>query len=820
MTGEQLFPAGTFVTRRNLLLALCLSVLLTGVYWFTYSGRFLSNDETAMFDAAESLVRRGNTRLTYTFNLRIIRDYTIAEQPNTPLADSEPLQLILAGALFALAERLPGVGLVHAVWLLNVLVCAAAGGVLFLYARLLGYSERTAAAGALLFGLGTVAWPYSKVFFREPLVLLLLLSAALCLTVWRSCWRTLRGGLWLAGFTFFFLLALLTKEAALLSVPIYLVIALPRVSLRRGWGRLAALAVLAAMLVLVVAAALNAVLGVIEVPRSYDPLARLQAVAGKEEFIAYALLSYLFSPGRGVFAFSPVLLLGIPGVVILIRARRWREALVPLTTLAVFVVGYAVLRHEHWYGGLAWGPRYLVPATSLLMLAALPALAALEKVKPAHPARIGAAILVLLSVWVQLNGVLISQAAYYEALKQHAGAVAWQEGTWQLALTPLVVIPGLLGTQPLDFAWLRVAPEGYVLAALAALLASGGGAALWYWLRREVVPRRAGWLTVAVLLVGTVAALYGGLRSIYRDPAYMGDFQPLNDLAEQLPNYVREEDILVLASPEYQYYIMNTYRGRALVYTLPMAPGERPSPEQPPVITSNNPDMLLEPRHAIFLDTLPEYTGRIWLLANNGPFTTFAVRPVEWYMARHYFPLQTVQTADLARLVAFDVNADAPPDQAMRWPDHALEARFGGAIALVGYDLPAPRQRIGPYTGPDAGQAGYRPGQVVPLSLLWRAEQTPERDYNIGVFVIGPAGTVVEQHGTPQGTFRPMTTWRPGEYIRDNHGLALPGDLPPGQYEIWVKVYDWQTGTPLPVTGGNSTQGGQAAYLTTIVVRE
>jgi len=77
---------------------------------------------------------------------------------------------------------------------------------------------------------------------------------------------------------------------------------------------------------------------------------------------------------------------------------------------------------------------------------------------------------------------------------------------------------------------------------------------------------------------------------------------------------------------------------------------------------------------------------------------------------------------------------------------------------------------------------------------------------------------VVEQHGTPQATFRPMTTWRPGEHIRDNHGLALPPDLPPGTYEVWVKVYDWRTGTPLPVTGSDSILDGQAARLTTIVV--
>jgi len=38
---------GPLLTRRDLLLALCLAALLTGVYWLTYSGRFLSGDETA-----------------------------------------------------------------------------------------------------------------------------------------------------------------------------------------------------------------------------------------------------------------------------------------------------------------------------------------------------------------------------------------------------------------------------------------------------------------------------------------------------------------------------------------------------------------------------------------------------------------------------------------------------------------------------------------------------------------------------------------------------------------------------------------------------
>ena len=46
--------------------------------------------------------------------------------------------------------------------------------------------------------------------------------------------------------------------------------------------------------------------------------------------------------------------------------------------------------------------------------------------------------------------------------------------------------------------------------------------------------------------------------------------------------------------------------------------------------------------------------------------------------------------------------------------------------------------------------------------------------------------------------------------------LLLPDDLSSGSYEVWVKVYDWQTGVALPVVGADSTADGQAILLTTI----
>jgi hypothetical protein len=61
--------------------------------------------------------------------------------------------------------------------------------------------------------------------------------------------------------------------------------------------------------------------------------------------------------------------------------------------------------------------------------------------------------------------------------------------------------------------------------------------------------------------------------------------------------------------------------------------------------------------------------------------------------------------------------------------------------------------------------------------------------------------------------------WRSGSYHRDNHGLAIPDDIPPGEYELWVIVYWWQTPEDrLPVTGSDGASLGDYAVLTTITV--
>src|SRR5690606_26415462 len=105
--------------------------------------------------------------------------YNDANASLLPTVDNEPMQIFLASGLYALARAIPDLGMVHTVYLFNVLVGALTAGVLLLYAVALGYRERTAVLTALVFGVATIVWPYSKSFFREPLAMFFLLLTGL-----------------------------------------------------------------------------------------------------------------------------------------------------------------------------------------------------------------------------------------------------------------------------------------------------------------------------------------------------------------------------------------------------------------------------------------------------------------------------------------------------------------------------------------------------------------------------------------------------------------------------------------------------------------
>ena len=122
------------------------------------------------------------------------------------------------------------------------------------------------------------------------------------------------------------------------------------------------------------------------------------------------------------------------------------------------------------------------------------------------------------------------------------------------------------------------------------------------------------------------------------------------------------------------------------------------------------------------------------------------------------------------------------------WYDQHPEASFGEIITLEGYTL-APA------------------GDGLAVTLFWRAVDSPQVDYTTFVHVVDAAGEIVAQaDAQPRQGRYPTSIWSPGELVVDE--LAV-GAIPPGEYQVYVGWYRWDTLERLPVTSGEaeSTDG-------------
>ena len=107
-------------------------------------------------------------------------------------------------------------------------------------------------------------------------------------------------------------------------------------------------------------------------------------------------------------------------------------------------------------------------------------------------------------------------------------------------------------------------------------------------------------------------------------------------------------------------------------------------------------------------------------------------------------------------------------------------------ISVLGYDLsPA---TIGP------GEKGW-------LTLYWRADNDSPRDYVVGIRLLGVGGEEVAYWlGRPVYSGYATSEWIAGQVVQDPWELAVPEDVPPGDYELELVLFDSTDGEPLART--------------------
>ncbi len=122
---------------------------------------------------------------------------------------------------------------------------------------------------------------------------------------------------------------------------------------------------------------------------------------------------------------------------------------------------------------------------------------------------------------------------------------------------------------------------------------------------------------------------------------------------------------------------------------------------------------------------------------------------------------------------------------------NGIYADFGEQIALLGYDI-----------SPNA-----RPGETLDFTLYWKAQDELPINYQVFVHLLGPQGLYAQSDKLNPGDF-PTKRWPLDKYVRDEHQVMLPADLPSGTYEIAVGVWVQSDGWRLPLLDSRGNQIG------------
>jgi hypothetical protein len=336
-----------------------------------------------------------------------------------------PLYLVAKG----INTILPGTDYAALVFLfvprLNQIVTAVSCVLLFSFASRLYRSARLGIGLALAYGLGTMAWPYAKFYFSDPLSACCLLASVYFLFVYKEQGQLrqliLAGGL--LGY------ALLTKLSSVVVLPLLLAYSLPTASALRSLGSVVSRATPARWRLSINPSAEDSQLGGYRITSwrhllaFLAPAAFLLIVACLYNYYAFGqpftggyheegwstplyvgLYGLLMSSGKSLLLFVPVTVAAPLALVAFYKTGRKEEAV-----LFTAIFGAYLLLHAgwwSWYGGWSWGPRFLVPTLPFLILP----LGALWPGRIAR--RVCLLALTVVSVFVQFLGVAIDFNQY------------------------------------------------------------------------------------------------------------------------------------------------------------------------------------------------------------------------------------------------------------------------------------------------------------------------------------------------------------------------------------------------------------------------
>lgn len=176
--------------------------------------------------------------------------------------------------------------------------------------------------------------------------------------------------------------------------------------------------------------------------------------------------------------------------------------------------------------------------------------------------------------------------------------------------------------------------------------------------------------------------------------------------------------------------------------------------------------------------------------AFSSPLLTYLLIPVAFILIKSTLIDARLTPLRSTRLV----------DDQIAGVSHPLQIDFGGQLRLLGYDL---------------SSSTLPSGESIRVDLYWRVFAPTDSSYQTTVGVIDDRGEMV----TPKSLTRPRgfedyppTRLLPGNvYFVDSFDLPINPGTPPGEYFIFVEVFDRESLFPLSTTSGAEYLAGRPA---------
>lgn len=339
-----------------------LFVLTFSIYILTGSENYCFHSDASYlrYEVAESIMERSDVSISDGLGVRGKdgRDYSWLALGSALLATP-----------FYLMGKLSGVQPQILVSFVNPLFAAATAVLLFLFARSIGFTSKASILVSLFYSLGTIAWPASKQAFDHPLETFFILLSVYFLHLYKDREKTqhllFAGGA--AGMAF------LTRPTAILILPAIIVF-LTILYFRRSKSmddtkhliRDVALLLIGFFPFAGISLWYNHYRFGSVLETGYSLIA---ARTGLDFFTGTSLMTgitgFLFSPGKGFFFYSPIVILSFLSVGTFVRKHPEIAACFIFLIISYLLV---LSRNIYWHGDWAWGPRYLLAVTPALAI--------------------------------------------------------------------------------------------------------------------------------------------------------------------------------------------------------------------------------------------------------------------------------------------------------------------------------------------------------------------------------------------------------------------------------------------------------------------